>query len=618
MSTALDSRSTMGLLTATMGGGKSWSMVRYLVKVWLPDHVGKFYCNLPLEVDAIVEYVTKRYPRISEESIRERICVFPEDELERWAEGESSMADYFTKMWHDMFSGVLRDRDLSDDEVVAGITMDILGEHVGKNHEIKTTAGAVEKLGEHFGLEHPLKKALVVIDEAATYYPGQGGPKELTATTHRIAVWLSKIRHEGARIILICQNDMQIAATLRRLAAFKLVLTDIATKREPLCGCLVSDWFQFWRKIVGGELTSWIRQEEWTGKGEKMVLDESTGVTTFRRSSDIYPLYRSRNKEGGGDGEEEKPEYQRMGWLRFLIWFVSRNAQGLIIRGIIIALVLIFIWPGKVAVSWFQSARRDFTGMVLGDDEDEDEEKPEGQGRGRRSIDKVYRDEVSEDIRKDLGPEGEKRVKELLGQVESLNDTVKRLRSEKEALAEEVARAAEVVLMDSRGVVMRNGDRYAIGEVIGFGPMEGRRLEHVDFQRRLARVSGGGVLRLFDPSGLSEVGEAAARVASVPGALSGTSESSQATAASAGRSATGGSGSRAVRTRDASSGIRPIPRSTRERVDRGSGGTRQPTGYGGTQRPVGSASTRGGSPAFRSGAPPSGRSVLSREPSSRR
>jgi len=76
---SLNRREVLFLRTGRPGAGKSWSLVRYLVDEWLPDHPGRVFTNLPLQIEAIAEYVG-RGDREKAQRTLDRLFIIPTEE----------------------------------------------------------------------------------------------------------------------------------------------------------------------------------------------------------------------------------------------------------------------------------------------------------------------------------------------------------------------------------------------------------------------------------------------------------------------------------------------------------------------------------------------------------
>ncbi len=195
---------------------------------------------------------------------------------------------------------------------------------------------------EELGVKHPLAKAIVVIDEAGDYFPAEP-PKEQQEICRKTARWLAKVRHEGARVIFCCQNDMQICAPVRRLIGFQIHLTDLGEWVEPLFGCLVSDWFQVASKFLTGRPIQWVKEEEFVGNGQNLDVMR---VRRWFLTKRYFALYNSRNRAGGRTGERKRDEWEVLHRFEFLRWFIGKNAFGLARAAAAVLLAGVLLWPG--------------------------------------------------------------------------------------------------------------------------------------------------------------------------------------------------------------------------------------------------------------------------------
>lgn len=426
---SLDRRAVFGLLIGRMGGGKTWSLVRYLVDEWLPLHEGRFICNLPLNVEAICEYCEGVHGLDAAE-VRQRIHVIPDAVCLEWISGIGSPGEYLDVLYR---------------------------------AEVER-AGCTLEEAEELGVNHPLCKALVVVDEAGSYFPAEP-PREQAEICRKTARWISKVRHEGARVIFCCQNEMQLVASIRRLLGFQIHLTDLGEWLEPLSGILVSDWFQVVSKITGRPL-QWVKQEEFVGNGSALEVQR---VRRWFLTKRYFALYNSRNRERGGQGEEERPEWQRFGWLRFVRWFVRKNLFGLSRAVGVVAAALILLWPGMVAPKccmWLYREANELLGEVR-----------------VKSLKKqgVYVEKTSSE------PGGERSnvAKDDSGKEE------KGPRAPENGIGGSAGSEAAIVFLTPKLFMTEEGASYEIGDLV-----QGQMVMRIDAVRGEVLLDGGGRLRL--------------------------------------------------------------------------------------------------------------------------
>lgn len=314
----LDKRDTLMFRTGLPGSGKSYSLTKYIVEEYLPTHDGVVYTNVPLKPEAIAEYYVRqrghrsvREKMQAEEFVAKRIHLIPEATDVAWEAKESTPEDFFNELWEKM---------LADE----GLTR-------------QSSREAIKEAG----LVHPLNHALLVFDEAGRKWPSNGSGK-MDETTAKFVNFIRTLRHTGARMCLVMQDSAQVAAPIRRLKATELHCTNLRSQIEPCTGADMDDWFQLWAKLTGTYYTI-CREEEYVSIGQGK--EELAKVNASIMWPKYFDLYDSHNSPGDVSGEEEPPQWQRYGWIKFIIWIVSRNFINWGWRLSLLVLIYVMIGP---------------------------------------------------------------------------------------------------------------------------------------------------------------------------------------------------------------------------------------------------------------------------------
>lgn len=447
---SLDRRSTLMLRCGRPGSGKTWSLVRYLVDEFIPDHAGVIHTNLPLNVPAIVKYCVRRYGKGTDaekaaygDKVATRIKLIPSDVEQSWLAGHSFPGDYFAGLE-------------TSDAVTLGY------DSLEQAHEDPSFVG-------------PLKQALVVIDEAGKMWPNrmEGGKKERKDQTFEMTRWCRTIRHDGARLILICQDEKQLDASLRRLVDVELHTTNLAVRREPITGALLGDWFQLKAKFTGRYIT-WCQEREIVSDGLEMSEEHAYARPMATK---YFELYNSHNREDGTTGGEETLEYLRFGWFRFLWWLWRRNWPAWSLRLVfLLAVYAVVCPPFSLAFRLMKFIRTDGVAFIKG--AKADLSKPPGEaGQGGKASPAIVGASAS--------PEGATLLKQLQDE--------RALRSE---LEQRLGASSSVVLVDSKSVVTEDGDTWYVGKYIEFGAYAGQLVAEVDPARGRVQLANGVRLRL--------------------------------------------------------------------------------------------------------------------------
>lgn len=444
---SLDSQTTIQLMIGRQGAGKSWSIARYVAEEWIPNHAGRVFTNVPLKVDAIADYCLRHYKIPREETI-DRIRVIPWEVEERWEAATECPKEYFDALY---------DEWLQD----AGI-----------NREHYDTLGELQDAAEAVEVFHPLETALVILDEAYNYWPSARSTDEgKKRQAENVNQWLSTIRHEGARLIFVCQNEMQLSKGLRDYVAAEIFLTSLGDWPLPFIGMPVDDLLQIIAKITGFHL-KWVRESVEIADGKELA--QVAPAQTWFLDSRIFNLYESRHKRGGGRGKEEPPAWKRLPWPKFLKWWVGRNWLGVSKAALVLLAVLVLIYPGGYffkGLAWLRSSATDF---IM-------EANAKKRGKSAAAKAKPEADETAVE----LTP----KVTELLGVVEDLTRERDRLRAA-------LDRGAELVLIDAEFIQTADGRRYGKGATIRDGKHEGKKISSFSAALRSARLDDGTELRL--------------------------------------------------------------------------------------------------------------------------
>ncbi|MCR9119583.1 MAG: hypothetical protein NXI22_21835 [bacterium] len=429
------------------GSGKSWSIARYIAEEWIPNHAGRVFTNVPLKVDAIADYCLKRY-KIPREQTIDRIRVIPWEVEEKWAEASECPQEYFEDLYNEWLAaaGV----DPSDYE----------------------TTGELQDAAEALDVFHPLEMSLVILDEAYNYWPNDKDKDEgKKLQANRVNQWLSTIRHEGARLIFVCQNDMQLSAGLRRYVASEIFLTSLGDWPLPFIGMPVDDLLQIIAKITGVHL-KWVRESVEIADGKELA--QVAPARTWFLDARIFNLYESRHKRGGGRGKEEPPAWKRLPWPKFLKWWIGRNWLGVSKAALVLLAVLVLIYPGGYLFKGFAWLRSSATDFIM---------EANGKKRGKSANAKAK-------------PEADETAVELTPKVTELLAVVDDLTRERDRLRAALDRGAELVLIDAEFIQTADGRRYGKGATIRDGQHEGKKISSFSAALRSARLDDGTELRL--------------------------------------------------------------------------------------------------------------------------
>jgi len=549
--------------TAVAGSGKTYSLVYELAHDFLPRESGKHWSNLPINVGALAEYCKPL--GVDPRDVHSRVCSIPRDELRKWREGTSGPWEFF--------EGI----DLQD--------------------------------------------ALIVIDEVHNFC-GSKSHKKLQADWQ---AWLGELRHRGARVILVSQQEHKIAVGLRKEAERQTLVINSELRRDPFLRIELGDWYQLRAKFLTGQYQNAVWVEEERKVGRRSVQEDRR---IFWLKPEVFALYDSYSAPhtGGVKGEASKKEWERLGRVALLLWFVRRNTWRVSSR---LAIVALLVW-----VCGFGGGTK-IIRTVLGT-------VKSVTGRGDRPIkpkaqavewDKVPKATLTAADRAALAAKIAGRVptrvpgaaraavKEVLaGPVplqpiavptpESLR--MAELEAQLAALVEEkrlALAAVGVKLLSPDGVCIGGGILYRVGETIETGPYRGRKVSAILWRHRRAVLDDGTVLGLSDAERVREVegADGTGVLESVPGSR----KSAEAGVDAFGR---GWQGNKPGVSPSASGGGGAGNRAG----GGGLGGDRGGPGRAGNNPRSGSAAggggVRHGGPAAGGGSEPRGESILLRKP----
>jgi hypothetical protein len=261
------------------GTGKSFSQMRWIANEFLPNRTGKLITNLPVHVDALADYCEEVH-RMDRLQVLERIEFIPKEVLADWMAEKRGPWDYFADDAH----GV-----------------------------------------------NPINKAHIIIDECDNYIPrGHSAGRDWRTCW---AQWLGTLRHRGATICFMTQDERKVASEISAHAERRVVLSSGLSQRMPLIGVPYSDFYQLLAKVTG-RYQRLVIEIEMCKVGERF---EQVSRDVFPLSGRYFDLYDSYNatEQGDSGARGEAMEWERFGWIRFLKWLFWKNVFGLAWRCVV-------------------------------------------------------------------------------------------------------------------------------------------------------------------------------------------------------------------------------------------------------------------------------------------
>lgn len=441
-------RSQVMVTTGPSGCGKTLRRGPYfLTREFLPNTEGIHISNFPLKLEpwrdangvdhsGLVEYMAGK--GMAEDTVRQRVVVLDAEVVESWRNVGWKPMTKPAGPW-DTFAGV-----------------DLAGVHLA-------------------------------IDEIHNFCGANTSPQ----IRRRWQEWLGELRHSGATIEFLSQSPAKVAKEIFDEAEIRLELVPQDQRPDPWFGIKMYYWYNLRAKLGFGYRPSvWqieLRQVG-TAKREKW---EKQGESPFWFEPEFFGLYDSYSRpvSGGSAGSSGRKEFEQLGWLRFVGWFVWDNGLNLAWRGgLVVLLVLLMVFRQEAAnMYWGMFARV-------------------GKGRGGAAVEKGQAAElraaaelpaVSPAAAFSAGSAGlDPRVEQLLDEKDQLEGELRALSVRYKSLVDKVEQAFAVASITRDGVTFRSGYTYRVGERIDFGPYEGRTIQGVDYERRIVILSDGRRLRM--------------------------------------------------------------------------------------------------------------------------
>ncbi len=442
-------RATTCYTTGKAGAGKSYMRVRFLADEFLLDESGSVITNLPVNVKALAAFVAaKRKDGPTAEEIERRIRIIPQEEIRKWRRQASGPWEYFAEE-------------------------DIRGAHI-------------------------------ILDEAHTVANAKH------KAPHKIEwqEFCGELRHRGASIEFITQHEAKLATEIRNEAESWIEITTDERRRHFLLGNMLGDWYELKAAWWSGEYRAGLWETEYRFVKGKAVVEREKRVD---RDPVYFPLYDSYSAATGGAKKVDRPEYQfeRRGRWGTLAWFGRRNAWGIFSRAVVFAFCFYLFGGGGKQLLSIYLARVDgiVTANRVGTDADDEDADPEPAGPVESpagtpdetlvvaAADDDRTDAMWNRLRSELleAREVARAATERADQVER-----SRVQAEREAVfwREYVEHGSMVAMLTDEFVVMADGSKYRLGEVIEGGSQRGRTVSRIDYARRRVELDDGTVLRL--------------------------------------------------------------------------------------------------------------------------
>jgi len=269
--------------TAPPGSGKSYRRgAWFVVEDWLlSDANGVFYTNIPLDIDAIIDYAKAQWSEklADPERIRSMIHVITPRVVAQWMRGEGRPWDYFGRL--------------------------------------------------------DLKAGRIAIDEVHKVFPKNMS----TEDAKNLTAWLGEFRHRHCRFEAISQHPDKVHRSIQENSEVRRYLTNMRNIRVPYVGITYGELANL-RAAFGGKFLQLVQETVEVVVKEKWQAVESNIFPLTDKYFKLYDSYNNPNPHGEGVTESHKEDYQK--YNRWLYLGVLFGRHGLRIMIAITVLVLLY------------------------------------------------------------------------------------------------------------------------------------------------------------------------------------------------------------------------------------------------------------------------------------
>lgn len=446
------SKTVVMTTTGAAGTGKSYARAsRFLIDDFLPDYSGHHWSNFPINIDAMAE-LAQRKRGVDPDQTRERVHVIPPEELLRWEN------------------------------------------HHVTAESLKAAANNGEDLPIYgpwdFFADKQLDRTHIAIDEVHVYC----GRNKTKRIREKWQLWLGDIRHAGATVEFLSQSPMKVAKEIDYETAVRFEFVSAAHRRDPILKIPLSDWYELLACIIRRWHETIIAHEFIQEKGRW----RHNHSHAWRLDPEYFPAYDSFNKtrEGGKAGQGELKQWQKRSRAGVFLWFFLRHPWRILGWSIFFAFC-IWLLAGGGGILMHHAFNTVGQGFIPAMKKNQSGDKPGAQGNAQMSPHPESEQQVvtTQPVYRD-SPETLHQLQQLQQQVET-------------SRRDELARWS-IILMTPDALTFRSGYTYHIEQPIDFGPYKGRMITEIDYDRRIANLDDGTILRMgpafrLSPSGSGTV-----------------------------------------------------------------------------------------------------------------
>lgn len=427
----------------TPGSGKSFTRgAERLVEFWLVEEDGAFISNFPYNEENrenMALYLCEAKKIDIEDAraeIARRVVSIPDTVKRAWMEGTEKPLEYFKRLGQEVTGG-----------------------------------------------------AHIAIDEIHNYCPVKAPP----VIEQAWAEFVGEIRHIGATLEVLSQDEFQINQVIRKRAELKRFIVKRESELVPYIKIPVGDLMQFVYKFRG-RASQVSRVYEYKKVSDKeWVLQRDYNVPLLAKYFKYYDSFSAPEKSKGmGSGKSRRQPWEKYSWPGLVLWFLRVHYWRAVLVAGAFAFLIWFLFMGGLPriISGFSSAVTDalMGGMVGGL-----VTEPSAQTATLTPEELAHKERQEKER---LAAE----VKELQRRTDLNKSTLE----EYARLKAEFERMQEVKAIFTDGVLLNDGTVLRKGKEIVYGKYKGVAVEWVDIPGARVGLTDGVVLRLSLPRGYPE------------------------------------------------------------------------------------------------------------------
>jgi Zonular occludens toxin (Zot) len=275
--------------SAVSGSGKTAiRCAAYLSRDFLPHTKKVLWTNYPIKIDAMVATVLENNKKLTDQEVRDRINIIPDDVLKSWQRYESTPQEFFEKI--------------------------------------------------------DLDGCRIAIDEIHNFC-NASMPKAVLQSWKE---FLGELRHRGCEFECLSQNKSKVHKAIQDEAGLRRYLFNSENKPDPLFSVLMGDWYQLKAKFITNRYNPTIFETEETECQGKWVV---TRTNRYVLEPELFPLYDSYSAphQGGNKSKGIIHPFQEKTKLQLIIWFLRRNILRIFPRLILTIFVLWLCFGGGLS-----------------------------------------------------------------------------------------------------------------------------------------------------------------------------------------------------------------------------------------------------------------------------